>query len=148
MKTNKAGIDLIKKWEGCKLTAYLCPANIPTIGVGTTKGITRTDVGKKTITMAEAERLLMEDLTRFEADVSKYVTVPLNENQFSAIVSLVYNIGPGAFANSTIRSMLNAKDFKSAAEQFARWNKGGGKVLKGLVGRRADEKALFLKPVK
>lgn len=148
MKTNKAGIDLIKKWEGCKLTAYLCPANIPTIGVGTTKGITRADVGKKTITMAEAERLLMEDLGRFEADVSKYVTVPLNENQFSAIVSLVYNIGPGAFANSTIRSMLNAKDFKGAAEQFARWNKGGGKVLKGLVGRRTDEKALFLKPVK
>jgi len=148
MKTNKAGIDLIKKWEGCKLTAYLCPANIPTIGVGTTKGITRADVGKKTITMAEAERLLMEDLGRFEADVSKYVTAPLNENQFSAIVSLVYNIGPGAFANSTIRSMLNAKDFKGAAEQFARWNKGGGKVLKGLVGRRADEKALFLKPVK
>ncbi|SCX19548.1 lysozyme [Agrobacterium rosae] len=147
MKTNKAGIDLIKRWEGCVLTCYLCPANIPTIGVGTTKGLTRSDVGKKTITMAEAERLLKEDLARFEADVTRLVKVPVNENQFSAMVSLAYNIGTGAFSSSTLLRLVNAKDYAGAAKQFDRWNKGGGKVLKGLVNRRNDEEALFRKPV-
>ncbi|XUY25865.1 lysozyme [Agrobacterium sp. rho-8.1] len=147
MKTNKDGISIITKWEGCVLTCYLCPAKIPTIGVGTTKGLTRADVGKKTITMAEAERLLKEDLARFEADVTRLVKVQVNENQFSAMVSLAYNIGTGAFSSSTLLRLVNAKDYAGAAKQFDRWNKGGGKVLKGLVNRRNDEEALFRKPV-
>lgn len=71
--------------------------------------------------------------------------VPLSQNQFDALVSLVYNIGETAFSNSTLLKKLNAKDYQGAADQFPRWNKGGGQVLKGLVRRRADERDLFLK---
>ncbi|QTG15706.1 lysozyme [Agrobacterium tumefaciens] len=144
---NTAGLSIIKESEGLRLTAYNCPSFIPTIGYGTTKGLTRADVGKKKITEAEAERLLKEDLKRFEADVSRLVKVPVNENEFSALVSLVYNIGTGAFAGSTLLRYLNSGDKANAAGQFERWNKGGGRVLNGLVKRRAAEKALFVKPV-
>lgn len=146
--TGRNGLDLIKSFEGLKLTAYLCPARIPTIGFGHTKTVRPDDVGKKKITENEAERLLKADLVNFESSVNKLVKVPLNQNQFDALVSFAFNVGSGALSTSTLLKKLNAKDYKGAADQFARWNKAGGKVLNGLVRRRAAEAALFNRAVK
>lgn len=143
---NKASIDLIKSFEGLKLTAYLCPAGVPTIGYGTTKGLTRADVGKKTITEAEATGLLIEDVARFEKAVDKLVKVKLTENQRGALVSFTYNLGEGNFGSSTLLKKINAGDFKSAQSEFAKWDKAGGKVLAGLTRRRAAEAKLFGTP--
>lgn len=140
---NKASIDLIKSFEGLKLTAYLCPANVPTIGYGTTKGLTRADVAKKTITEAEATRLLLEDVARFEKAVYKMVKVKLTENQRGALVSFTYNLGEGNFGSSTLLKKVNAGDFKAAQAEFAKWDKAAGKVLAGLTRRRAAEAKLF-----
>lgn len=143
---NKASIDLIKSFEGLNLTAYLCPANVPTIGYGTTKGLTRADLGKKTITEAEASRLLLEDVARFEKAVNTLVKVKLTENQRGALVSFTYNLGEGNFGSSTLLKKVNAGDFKSAQSEFAKWDKAGGKVLAGLTRRRAAEAKLFGTP--
>lgn len=146
MAINRASLDLIKSFEGLKLTAYLCPANVPTIGYGTTKGLTRADVGKKTITEAEATRLLQQDVARFEVAVDRLVKVKLTENQRGALVSFTYNLGEGNFGSSTLLKKVNAGDFKAAASEFARWDKAAGRVLAGLTRRRAAEAALFAKP--
>lgn len=139
MKTNSAGIALIQSFEDCKLKAYLCPANVWTIGWGTTKGVKP----GQTITQAQADKLFADDLVIYETAVSKAVKVPLTGNQFSALVSLTYNIGAGAFAKSTLVKRLNARDYAGAQAQFAAWKKGGGKTLAGLVRRRAAEAKLF-----
>jgi GH24 family phage-related lysozyme (muramidase) len=98
-----------------------------------------------TITPGEAERLLHEDLTRFENGVSNiFCACPTNANQFSACVSLAYNIGLGAFATSTVAKRHKLGQYAGAANAFLLWNKGGGKVLPGLVKRREDERALYL----
>lgn len=146
MKINQAGIDLIKRFETCKLEAYLCPAGIPTIGWGHVGLTTNMPVkfGEK-ITQAWADKLLSNDLNDFCKAVSEAVTVPLTENQFSALVCLCYNIGAGAFKKSTLVKKLNKGDSVGASQEFLRWNKAGGKVLKGLTTRREAEKALFLK---
>ncbi len=143
---NKASIDLIKSYEGLNLTAYLCPANVPTIGYGTTKGLTRADVGRKTVTEAEATRLLLEDVARFEKAVDKLVKVKLTDNQRGALVSFTYNLGEGNFGSSTLLRNVNAGDFKAAKSEFAKWDKAGGKVLAGLTRRRTAEAALFSTP--
>ncbi len=147
MAINAAALSLIKRFEGLKTTAYYCPAHIPTIGFGHTASVKASDVGVKKITEAQAEKLLQDDLKRFEADVTRLVKVPINENQFGALVSLVYNIGTGAFAGSTLLKLLNTGRISEAAEQFGRWNKGGGRVLAGLTARRAAERLLFLAPI-
>lgn len=139
MKTSQRGVDLIKTFEGLKLTAYLCPANVWTIGYGTTRGVQK----GMTITAAEAERLLRADLAVFEAGVSKAVKVPLEQHEFDALVSFAYNVGLGAFQKSTLLRLLNAGDKAGAAKQFDRWNKAGGKVLAGLTRRREAERKLF-----
>lgn len=146
MAINKASIDLIKSFEGLKLQAYLCPANVPTIGYGSTKGLTRNDLGRKTITEAEATRLLLEDVARFEKAVDKLVKVKLTENQRGALVSFTYNLGEGNFGSSTLLKKVNAGDFKAAQSEFAKWDKAGGKVLAGLTRRRAAEAKLFGTP--
>lgn len=140
-KISDKGIHLIKNFEGCRLTAYRCPANILTIGYGHTG----CDVfaGQK-ITQEEAERLLRQDLTVHCNNVSQLVKVPLNQNQFDALVSFEYNVGYGNFKNSTLLKLLNQGKYKEASEQFGRWKFAGGKVLAGLVKRREAEKALFL----
>jgi lysozyme len=144
---NKASIDLIKSFEGLKLTAYLCPAGIPTIGYGTTKGLTRADVGKKTITQSEATRLLQEDVKRFEGAVAKLVKVPLTENQRGALVSFTYNLGEGNLAKSTLLKRINAKAPTADIEKsWLQWVNAGGKRLQGLVRRRQAEIALWKKP--
>lgn len=147
MKTNAEGRALITQFEGCKLTAYVCPAGVLTIGVGHTSaaGAPRVTAGMR-ITQQEADAILASDLGRFEKAVTGAVRVPLTSNQFAALVSLAFNIGTGAFQSSTLVRLLNAGDTAGAAQQFARWNRAGGRVLRGLTRRREAERALFLKP--
>lgn len=141
MKTSKNGIDLIKKYEGCKLNAYLCPANVWTIGYGHTKNVKAVDK----ITQEIAERLLINDLQEPENAINAYCQHALTQNQFDALVSFVFNLGSGAFKSSTLLKRINANMMQLASLEFCKWNKAGGKVLDGLTKRRADEKALFLK---
>ena len=140
MVISQNGIDLIKSFEGCELKSYLCPAKVWTIGYGHTSGVKRGDE----INQAQAERYLKADLIQFEKDVIKLVKVPINQNQFDALVSFAYNCGTRALSGSTLLRKLNAKDYAGAADEFERWNKADGKVLPGLVRRRAAEKRLFL----
>lgn len=139
MHTSQKGLDLIKSFEGLRLSAYKCPADVWTIGHGTTAGVKP----GQTITKERAEELLREDVERFEAQVLRLVKVPLSQGQFDALVSFTYNLGAGNLSNSTLLRLLNAGDYAGAADQFDRWNKAGGKVLAGLVRRRAAERALF-----
>jgi len=134
------GKDLIKKYEGLKLTSYLCPAGIPTIGWGHTYGVKL----NRTISVEEAEVLLDHDYQEAEDDVLEVVTVPLNENQLGALTSFVFNLGVGKLIGSTLRKKLNQGDYNTAAEEFDKWVFAGGKKLNGLVKRRAEERQLFL----
>ncbi len=145
MKTSQKGISLIKKYEGCKLTAYLCPANVPTIGYGHTgKDVTKADVGKKKITPAEAEVLLVSDLPKYANGVERNVKSTINQNQFDALVSFVYNLGEGNFKSSTLLKKINKNpNDTTIRNEFAKWVKAGGKTLAGLVKRRADEAELY-----
>lgn len=141
MEISQIGIDLIKKFEGCSLRAYKCPAGVWTIGYGHTNKVFADDV----ITQEEAETLLRQDLIIHCNNVSKLVKVPLTQNQFDALVSFEYNVGYGAFQASTLLRLLNQGKYKEAAGQFDRWIYAGKKVLPGLVNRRKAEKGLFLK---
>lgn len=141
---NQAGIDLIKRWEGIRTTAYLCAAGVPTIGYGSTTGLTRADVGRKTITTAQAEALLRTDLVRFEKAVSRLVTVPLTDNQFAALVSFAFNLGEGNLGKSTLLKRINAKaPIADIERSWMQWVNAGGRRLQGLVNRRADEMKLW-----
>ena len=137
---NKQTLDLIKKFEGCRLKAYLCPAGVLTIGYGHTKSVKP----NQTITQQQADELLVTDLTEFERGVKSLVIVPINDNQLGALVSFAYNVGIGALQKSTLLKKLNAKDYQGASNEFLRWNKAGGKELKGLTLRRQAERELFL----
>lgn len=139
MRTSQRGLDLIKSFEGLHLSAYKCPADVWTIGYGATTGVQP----GQTITKERAEELLRDDVARFEAQVLRAIKVPLSQGQFDALVSFTYNLGAANLANSTLARLLNAGDYMGAAAQFDRWNKVGGKVLKGLVARRVAERAMF-----
>ena len=139
MQISKAGLDLIKQFEGLYLNAYRCPAGVPTIGYGHTAGVAM----GQTITQQQADDYLRRDVRQFERAVSRQVRVPLTQGQFDALVSFAFNLGEGALAQSTLLRLLNAGDYAGAAAQFDRWNKAGGRVLPGLVRRRAAERALF-----
>lgn len=144
---NKAGLNLIKQYEGLRTTAYLCPANVPTIGYGSTTGLTRADVGRKKITAAQAETLLRADLVRFEEAVAKLATIRLTDNQYAALVSFAFNLGEGNLAKSTLLKRINAGASTALIEQsWMQWVNAGGKCLQGLVNRRAAELALWKKP--
>lgn len=146
MKTSQVGIDLISSFEDLKLNAYDDGVGVWTIGIGTTVYPNGVKVEKgDTCTIEKAKEYFAHDLKRFEKAVNSCLTVLVNQNQFDALVSLAYNIGETAFRTSTLLKYLNMGKYAEAAEQFKVWNKGGGKVLKGLVRRRAAEKALFLK---
>ena len=140
MNISETGIKLIKKFEGCALKSYKCPAGIWTIGYGHTSGVKE----GQTITSKQAECLLKQDIKTYELTVNNLVNVPLNQGQFDALVSFCYNLGSGNLKNSTLLKLLNKKDYFAAAEQFDRWVFAGGKKLSGLVKRRAAEKELFL----
>lgn len=140
MQMGENGLRLLKEFEGLRLEAYRCPAGVLTIGYGHTKGVYE----DMTINQDEADSLLREDLDIFEDAVADLVNVPLNQNQFDALVSFTYNLGQGALRKSTLLRILNEGDYEGAAEQLLRWNKAGGVVLKGLVRRREAERKLFL----
>ena len=140
------GIDLICGFEGLRLKAYDDGVGVWTIGFGTTIYPNGIRVKKGDIcTEAQAKAYMAHDLKKFESAVNNAVTVPLNQNQFDALVSLAYNIGTNAFKNSTLVKKLNAGDIRGAAEQFDVWVNAGGKRMQGLVNRRAKEKEVFLK---
>ena len=133
------GTKILKFFEGCKLTAYQDSVGVWTIGYGHTKGVYE----GMTITQEEAEQMLLTELEEYEGYVEKYVTVPLTQNQFDALVVWVYNLGPTNFRNSTLLKELNAGNYTAAGQEITRWNKAGGKVLAGLVRRREAEARLF-----
>lgn len=134
-------IPLIKEFEGCKLKAYKCPADVWTIGYGHTDGVKEGDE----ITQQEADRLLADDVHSFSAGVQRLVTSDINRNQLGALTSFAFNVGLGNLRHSTLLRLVNKGDFVGAANQFSRWNKAGGKVLAGLTRRREAERQLFLK---
>jgi lysozyme len=134
--------DLIRQFEGLRLTAYRCPAGLWTCGFGHTCDVTE----QTTCTAEEAEKWLAEDLREAERIVSGYVTAPLTDNQRAALESFVYNVGAGAFRKSTLLRKLNAGDYPGVAAEFERWVHASGhkEPLPGLVKRRAAERELFL----
>ena len=143
---SKFGFTALKSHEGWSSNPYLDVAKIPTIGYG----FTYYPNGKK-VTMAdnpmskeEGDRILRKILADFEDAINDLVVVPLTQNQFDALVSFVYNVGINAFKNSTLLRELNMGRYEKAADQFARWNKAGGRVVQGLVNRRRAERSLFL----
>lgn len=140
-KTSDAGIALIKRFEGCRLKAYKCPAGVWTVGYGSTGPDVREGV---VVSAARAEELLREDLRRFEAGVARLVTIPLLSNQHAALVCFAYNVGLGNLCESTLLKKLNRGDYRGAADEFLKWTKAGGRELPGLVKRRAAERELFL----
>ena len=146
MTTSNVGIDLISSFESTRLKAYDDGVGVWTIGTGTTVYPNGVKVKKgDTCTLEQAKTYFKHDLVKFEKTVNGSVTVPLNQNQFDALVSLTYNIGSGAFKSSTLLKLLNKGDYQGAADQFLAWKKAGGKVLPGLVRRREAERTLFLK---
>jgi len=140
MNISENGINLIKKFEGCSLSAYRCPRGVWTIGWGHTGCVKQGD----RITQEKADELLKKDLKVFEAHVSNIVKIPVTQNQFDALVSFEYNVGYENFSKSTLLKLLNQGKYKEAAQQFERWKYAGGKVLAGLERRRQAEKNLFL----
>lgn len=146
MKTSEKGINLIKSFEGFSSTPYLDIAKIPTIGYGFTHYLdgTKVKLSDKAISLEQAENILKLSLRNYENVINENVKVQLNQNQFDALASFVYNVGGTAFKNSTLLKKLNQVDYLGAAEEFLRWNKAGGAENKGLTRRREAEKALFL----
>lgn len=141
-RCNAAGRALICEFEGLRLSSYRCPAGFWTIGYGHTL----TAQPNQTITRTEAEDLLTADLERFEQGLSRLVQVMLTSNQFSALVSLAFNIGLGAMADSTLLRLLNRSWYSSVPAQIKRWNKINGRVSNGLTRRRLAEATLWQTP--
>tara|TARA_R100001509_G_scaffold83859_1_gene47518 strand:- start:355 stop:798 length:444 start_codon:yes stop_codon:yes gene_type:complete len=139
MNISEEGLSLIKKFEGCELKAYRCAANVLTIGYGTTKGVTE----DMEITKEEAESILKEEMHEYEGYINDMVKVPLEQNQFDAMVSWVFNLGSTNLSSSTLLKKLNNSEYDEVPSQIKRWNKAGGKVLDGLIRRREAEALLF-----
>lgn len=146
MKVDAAGVQLISDFEDLRLTAYDDGVGVWTIGWGTTVYPNGQKVKKgDKITLEQAKQYKAYDLARFEKAVNDAVKVPLNQNQFNALVSLAYNIGEKAFTGSTLVKRLNEGNYKAAADQFLVWVNAGGKRMQGLVNRRNKEREVFLK---
>jgi lysozyme len=144
MRTSKRGLDLIKEFEGLRLTSYLCPAKVWTIGYGHTSAAGEPLVKRgMRITKARAEEILRADLATYEAGVLAAVSVPITQGQFDALVSFAYNCGVGALRKSTLLKRVNAKQFDRVPAEFMKWTRAGGKELPGLVRRRRAECALW-----
>lgn len=141
MKLNQAGIDLIKQFEGCKLTVYPDVGGLPTVGYGHMDR--KLNIGDK-ITQDQADKYLASDLGACAKALQKLITVDLTDNQFSAIVAFAYNVGIGAFDRSTMHKLLNAGGINSVSCEFEKWDKVNGVEVQGLKNRRLAEKKLFL----
>lgn len=140
MRTTAKGLALIKEFEGLRLEAYLCPAGVWTIGWGHTKGVKKGD----RIDIATAEKFLKEDIEVAERGIEKLVKVKLSDNQFSALVSFVFNLGETKFRDSTLLKVINSDPHSlNVAIQFRRWVYADGKVSSGLIRRREAEVKLY-----
>ena len=147
MKLSRNGTKLILDFEGKhkkrpdgRYEAYKCPADVWTIYAGITEGVYEGMI----VTESQGMAMFREEIAKFEEAVASLVTVEINTNQRDALISFAYNVGSGALAKSTLLKKVNKSDFDGAAREFAKWNKGGGRVLPGLVRRRAAEAELFL----
>ena len=146
MKTNAAALEIITRFEGFSAEPYQCPANFWTIGYGSTLCPDGSRVTPDTppITESEALEWVRHELVRTEYDVRRLVHIPLNSNQFGALVSFTYNVGSGNLKASTLRQKLNRGDIEGALLEFPKWRRAGGKILRGLVRRREAERQLFV----
>lgn len=140
MKLSTTGLDLIKSYEGYRAKPYNDGGGVMTIGYGHV--IHPNDVFDE-VSETEALALLRFDLERYEKTVNTYVSVPLTQSQYDSLVSLCFNIGRRAFERSTLLRLLNEGDYEGAAKQFHVWRKDNGKVVRGLVKRRAREAKYF-----
>lgn len=143
MTTSPAGRKLLEEFEGVRLSAYLDGNAIPTIGFGHTTGVKMGDI----CTRAQADAFLTDDLKTAEGAVNRLVKVPLNQNQFDALVSITFNIGQGNLEHSTLLRILNLRQYEEAATAFLMWDKVAGAISPGLNRRRDAERVLFLSPV-
>ena len=139
MKISEEGISLIKKFEGCELSAYEDAVGIPTIAYGRIKNVGMGD----SCTKEQAEDWLAEEMPEYEGYINDQVNVTLTQNQFDALCSWVYNLGPTNLKNSTLLKVLNKEEYEDVPAQIIRWNKAGGKTLEGLTRRREAEALLF-----
>ena len=141
MKVGEIGLALIKKFEGLKLSDYLCPAGKRTIGYGHTGADVKQGMR---ISVDQAEEMLRWDVLRFEKSVNELVTVAMTQGMFDALVSFAFNLGAGSLKQSTLLKKLNGGDVDSAGDEILRWNRAGGKVLIGLTERRKAENRVFM----
>lgn len=154
MNPSPACYDLIKKWEGLVdgdpdtpgLEPYICPAGVPTIGWGSTWGFDGKAITMQhpAISMQEAQALLEQEVSHVEVALLRLIQAELTQGMYDALISFTYNVGSGNLQASTLRRKLNRGDVEGAAEEFPKWRKAAGRVLQGLVNRRAEERALFL----
>ena len=147
MEISKQGIELIAEFEGFRSKPYLCPAGVPTIGYGTTwyPNGSHVKLSDKPISREEALTILKYQVDRsYGASVDRYVQVDLTQNQYDALVSFTYNLGAGNLKSSTLLKKVNQKKFARASREFLKWDKAGGRRLKGLTRRRKAESELFL----
>ena len=148
MQISENGLKFIEHFEGLRLSSYKDSVGVWTIGYGTTVYPDGRRVAKgDSCTIEQANQYIANDVKRFEVGVSDLVKVPLNQNQFDALVSFSYNLGLGALGGSTLLKKLNAKDYVGASNEFTKWIKAGGKVLDGLTLRRQSEHNLFIQKV-
>lgn len=143
----KLAAEVIKEFEGFSSKPYLCPANIPTIGYGNTMYTNgeRVTMDDAEITEEQAEEMLLDTIKGVEKQVKNVLEVKLKSHQLAALISFTYNVGIGNLSNSTLLAWVNSNpDYSRIPEQFRRWNKGGGRVLKGLVRRREAEVSLWI----
>ena len=147
MKINNEGLQIIKEFEGYREKAYRCSGKVWTLGWGTTKYPTGQRVleGDR-VYKEDAEKYLLNDLRWAENTVNKKVKVEISQGMYNSLVSFVYNLGSSIFteSNCTLLRKLNAKDYTGASNEFKRWNRAGGKVVRGLVNRRYKESNMFV----
>jgi len=157
MKVSDKALEVIRHHEGVRTKPYQCPALLWTIGVGHVidpnharvplaerKALPIPDGWNRTITMGEVDDILKRDLATFERGVERYCPVTLTQGQFDALVSFSFNVGLGTLQRSTLRQKVLRGEMEIAADEFLKYTIGGGKVLKGLVTRRNDERAMFV----
>lgn len=137
---SKSALAMTERFEGCRLEAYQDQGGVWTIGYGHTMGVKRGDK----CTLLEAQGYLIHDLQEAEHVVQHYVSVPLNQGEFDALVDFVFNLGMYEFINSTLLKLLNKGDYAGAANQFDLWDRCGGEVVAGLLRRREAERQEFL----
>lgn len=145
MKASQTCLKMLAHHEGVRQKPYKCPAGLWTVGVGHLIGDGKSlpDSWNRLFTLEEVYDLLAADVSRFERGVERYITIPLKQGEFDALVSFAFNLGLGTLQKSTLRQKLNRGDKEGAIKSLLKYNKAGGKILKGLDNRRKDEAKLF-----